>query len=380
MNIAFVSNVVYPYVKGGAQKRIHEIGTRLAERGHSVTIYGRHFWDGPKEGEFAGMTLRAVSPECDLYTSDRRSISEALEFSKDLIQPLRKGAPEHDIIVVSVFPYFPVLAAQLTTLPNDLPLVTTWHEVWDQYWNDYLGYLAPFGKAVEWLTAQVPQHPIAVSGVTADRLAEIGPSREQITVVPNGIDVDRIRSISPTDDGFDILFAGRLIEDKNVDHLLQAFDCMASKHNVELGIIGNGPEQETLKQMGKACNNANRITFLGFLEKYEDVLAHMKAADIFVSPSTREGFGITYLEAMAAGCIVIGADHPDSAASEIIDDAGYVTGPTIEALTATLERVLNGQQPRRNPSRVAQKYDWDSVAEQAEKVYNQAIRGNWSQI
>jgi len=46
MDIAFVSNVVYPFVTGGAEKRIHEIGTRLADQGHEVTVYGRHFWDG----------------------------------------------------------------------------------------------------------------------------------------------------------------------------------------------------------------------------------------------------------------------------------------------------------------------------------------------
>lgn len=62
MDIAFVSNVVYPFTTGGAQKRIYEIGTRLADRGHSITVYGRHFWGGPEEMTYDGMTMRAVSP------------------------------------------------------------------------------------------------------------------------------------------------------------------------------------------------------------------------------------------------------------------------------------------------------------------------------
>jgi glycosyltransferase involved in cell wall biosynthesis len=63
------------------------------------------------------------------------------------------------------------------------------------------------------------------------------------------------------------------------------------------------------------------VEFLGFLNDYEDVLGHMRAADIFASPSIREGFGVTFVEAMAADCTVIAADHPDSAADEVIDDA-----------------------------------------------------------
>ena len=41
MRIVFVSNVVHPFVTGGAQKRIHEIGTKLAADGHEITVYGR---------------------------------------------------------------------------------------------------------------------------------------------------------------------------------------------------------------------------------------------------------------------------------------------------------------------------------------------------
>jgi len=90
MRIAFVSNVVYPFVTGGAEKRIHEIGTRLADRGHDVTVYGRHFWDGPDEITHSGMTLQAVAPAADLYNDDRRSIAEAIDFAARALPPLRR--------------------------------------------------------------------------------------------------------------------------------------------------------------------------------------------------------------------------------------------------------------------------------------------------
>lgn len=371
MRVAFVSNVVYPFVTGGAEKRIHEVGTRLADRGHDVTVYGRHFWDGPKEITHDGMTLCAVAPEADLYNDERRSITEALDFAVRALPPIgrRLRNDEHDIVVASVFPYFPVLSTKLATLGTETPLVTTWHEVWGDYWDEYLGSLAVFGKISEHLTARTPQHPVAISGVTADRLTEIGPSRDEIEVVPNGIDTQQIRSAPRPDEGYDVLFAGRLIEHKNVDLLLDAFDRVSDERDVTLGVIGDGPEKDRLKAQCASMNNADRVEFLGFLEEYEDVLGHMCSADVFASPSTREGFGLTFAEAMAADCSVIAADHPDSAADEVIGEAGFLTDPTSEAIAETLNRVLDGEQPTVDPVDRAQQYDWDAVATQAEAVY-----------
>jgi glycosyltransferase involved in cell wall biosynthesis len=172
-----------------------------------------------------------------------------------------------------------------------------------------------------------------------------------------------------------VLFAGRLIEDKRVDLLLDAFDAVADDHT--LGIVGDGPKRADLEAQAENLDSADQITFTGFLEEYSDVLAQMRAARIFASPSTREGFGITAAEAMAADCVVIGANHPESAVDEVIDGAGFLAEPTVNGVSETLQRALAGERPEVEPLERAQQFDWDVVADQAEEAYQAAIDGTW---
>jgi glycosyltransferase involved in cell wall biosynthesis len=80
---------------------------------------------------------------------------------------------------------------------------------------------------------------------------------------------------------------------------------------------------------------------------------------------------------MAAGCTVVGADHPDSAADEVIGDAGFLAEPTVDGLAAVLERALAGQRPPVDPRVRAREFDWDRVAEDALDAYRAAVDGEW---
>lgn len=68
--------------------------------------------------------------------------------------------------------------------------------------------------------------------------------------------------------------------------LLGAFDTVATDHDVTLGIIGDGPERDTLEAQRDKLSHATRIEFLGFLDDYEDVLGHMRAADEVIAEPT----------------------------------------------------------------------------------------------
>ena len=84
-----------------------------------------------------------------------------------------------------------------------------------------------------------------------------------------------------------------------------------------------------------------------------------------------------FIEAMAADCTVIAADHPESAAGEVIADPGFCVDPTIDAIAATLGNAVDGARPPTDPVAHARQYDWDAIVEQAEGAYRRAIDGAW---
>jgi len=373
LDIAFLTPVVYPFVKGGAEKRIYEIGHRLVDRGHSVTIYSRHWWEGSENKTYEGMQLRSIGPAPELYADeDRRSISSAVKFTARLVPAITRHGDDHDLFVTPVAPYFHVMSGRLASLFQKTPLVVTWHEVWNDYWYDYMGKPGAIGKAVEHLISNIPHHAVAPSEMTAEKFRNLPGINPDVRVIPNGIDTERVQTTAPAPEGFEILFAGRLIEDKNVDLLLDAFNRVDT--NATLGVIGDGPQYDVLRNHADSLDSSNRIEFLGFLEEYSDVLAHMRAAELFVSPSIREGFGITLLEAMAADCTVVTVDHQFSAGSEVVGDAGFVTQPIVHEITQTIEQALDGDRPPADPVSRAKEFDWDKIAIDTEQYFEDIIK------
>ncbi len=63
---------------------------------------------------------------------------------------------------------------------------------------------------------------------------------------------------------------------------------------------------------------------------------------------------------------MIAADHPGSAADEVIDNAGFAVAPTVDAIASVLERALDGDRPPRDPVERASMYDWSAVTDQTE--------------
>lgn len=377
MNIAIVSDAVYPYNKGGKEKRIYEISTRLVKLGHEVHIYCMH-WPtfgvtskkskAQSESIENGVHLHAISPYYPLYSGDKRSIKQALLFSLHCLKLVRV---DFDVIDVDHMPFFPIFAVKLVCILKGKKMFATWHEIWGfHYWQKYLGLLGLIAFIVERLSVILPNKIIAVSNLTASRLKKEFGVRQPINIIPNGIDYETIQRVKPSKENSDIIFVGRLLQHKNVNTLIKAVNLLKMHFglSVKCIIIGDGPEKNNLLQLAKKLDLEKNIKFLNSNNSQEKIYALMKSSKVFVLPSTREGFGIVVLEANACGLPVITINHPDNAAKDLIKKSnGLLIDLSVDQIAEALHKVLQNYSTFKFTSN--HNFSWDKSTKKLLEAY-----------
>ena len=114
------------------------------------------------------------------------------------------------------------------------------------------------------------------------------------------------------------LYVGQLIPRKGVDILIKAFKIIAKTYeNIELVIVGDGPEKENLVQE-LDVSTKNKVKFLGY-QDWDSLPNHYKPCDIFCFPSRHDGWGLPIYEAMASGMPVI-STNAVGAVHDLVDD------------------------------------------------------------
>ncbi|MCX5998864.1 MAG: glycosyltransferase family 4 protein [Chloroflexi bacterium] len=372
MKIAYVYDVIHPYVAGGAQKRIWEVSRRLAQRGHDVTILGMKHWEGDNVIYKEGVKLWGVCPPQELHVNGRRSIKEALYFAWRVLPPLLKE--RFDVVDCQNFPYFPCFSAKLACVVRRSTLVITWHEVWDDYWFSYLGNKGFPGKVVERIIAHLGHRTVANSESTKRGLTGIGVRR--IEVVSSGVDLEKTASVARSIEQSDVIFVGRLTREKNVDLLVKAVGRVQKEMpGIRCLVIGDGPERENIESLVGRSDLRDNVFLRGFVASDEQVLSLMKASKVLVLPSTREGLGLVVLEANACGLPVITVKHPQNAACDLVTDGqnGFNCLPSDRDIADRILTVMASTDGWADRCRdLARVYDWDAIVDALEAVYQSA--------
>jgi glycosyltransferase involved in cell wall biosynthesis len=377
MKIAFIYDAVYPWVKGGAEKRVYELGIRLAQRGHDVHWYSLGWWwqeNGETDMVMDGIHLHGVSNPVELYSEDRRSIKEALIFSLKLLNPLMKE--NYDVVDCQGFPFFSCFTAKIHSLIGKSKLIITLHEVWGDYWYTYLGKPGIFGIIVERAMLSLTDNIITVSSKTKKDLKNIKKFENSI-IIPNGIDFNHITEIKASNEGSDLIFAGRLIKEKNVDILINSISRVKEKFpDIRCLIVGDGPERRKLEELTVDLQLTDNVIFKGFMENYDDLIGYMKSSKVFVLPSTREGFGIVVIEANACGLPVVVVDHEMNAATDLVVEGvnGIKSGLKADDMAGNIIKSLeNSGKCKEKCIELSRKYDWNKIVDSLEKVYTDTL-------
>jgi glycosyltransferase involved in cell wall biosynthesis len=227
--------------------------------------------------------------------------------------------------------------------------------------------------------------------------------RGEMKLIPNGVDVksfelrdfnleerNKIRRGWGFGDRDTVLITSSRLNIKNgIGDVIEALVLLPE--NVKFVICGIGELRESLELRAKSLKVGDRVIFVGNIS--HDLLPkYLKSADIFIRPSLSEGFGLSFVEAMATRLPVI-ATRVGGIADFLVDPAkleqsemrsgmevqtGYVCEPqNPESVAKTVQRVINDVGRNRiieNAYRmVKEKYDWDLIAGKMKEVFGSSI-------
>ncbi|HTZ29924.1 MAG TPA: glycosyltransferase [Streptosporangiaceae bacterium] len=244
--------------------------------------------------------------------------------------------------------------------------------------------MTPGVRALYLSTERFSDGTIAVSETVQERMVAWGVPASRISVIPNGVDLDRIafdaagRAAVREQFGigsgeYVIGVLGRLDPNKQFDLVIEAAAPLLSD-TVKLLIVGKGDEDAHLRQVAESCGVTDKVIFAG---ERHDVAAVLSAMDLFVASSAQETFGLSVLEALGNGAPVLYTTCPAlkgldvSRATQVPSTAAGIR----EAMAAELR---NGQRDRVPEPAVEKTYGIQAVTNSIDDLYEElAARRTW---
>lgn len=342
---------------GGLEAHTGAIATELARRGFDVEVLTAH-------REIRRATETRFSG-CRVFTYPAwriRSMSISPRLVRAAIRRRRAGR------VVHVHSYH--ASTSLVLLAGSGPVVFTPHYHGSRGHSAVADVLHIGFRHVAKLLFRRCDAVICVSESERRSLVADHPGLiDKIEVIPNGVAAERITEASPLPgEPATVLCVGRLEPYKRFDRVIRSFVDVAPP--AQLVIVGDGSQRHALEHLSATLGLGGRVRLLGALD---DAGLHrwLRTADVFVSLSEREAFGIAPLEAACGGARVILSDipaHREVASRWLADRATLLDDPSAGDLAAAIRRQL--AEPRCGPADVPA---WPEVAERTATVYRSAV-------
>lgn len=287
--------------------------------------------------------------------------------------------------------------ARIIARQYNIPLVHTYHTMYEDY-THYItkGYFNNSSKKiVEYLTKfycdMTANELIVPTKKTYDLFKQKYQVNKNIHIIPTGIEIDRFfdenidskkleklrKKLKLEKDAFNIIYVGRLAEEKNVVLLIDGHKEIVKKNpKANLIIVGDGPDIDAYKERAKKLGLDKNIIFTGKVP-WEEVPYYYHLGKVFATASTSETQGLTVIEAMAAGVAPICIDD-ESFRNTVIDDLNGKIFFTKEEYIKIVISLMQDEQKLnqlRSQARInAETHSSKFYAQQALLVYNIAIK------
>jgi glycosyltransferase involved in cell wall biosynthesis len=391
MKVAMVSEHADPLTAlgavdaGGQNLHVAELSAALVRRGHEVTVYTRRADPGQDtEVHTRGYRVVRVPAGPPRHIPKDGLLPHMAELAGSLRQAWRDDRPD----VVHAHFWMSGLASVLAAKEVDVPVVQTFHALGTvkRRFQRNADTSPPERFRLERMIGKSVSRVLATCSDEVFELSRMGLRREQISIVPCGVDLTEFTPAgwSARRDGrHRIVSVGRLVPRKGFATTIAA---LAAVPRAEL-VIAGGPdggkldrdeEAMRLRRLAERAGVAERVTLLGQVTR-QAMPGLLRSADLVVCTPWYEPFGIVPLEAMACGVPVVA-----SAVGGLVDTVvDGVTGELVppghpEALACTLRRLLADDTSREayglaGLDRATSRYSWDRVATETVTAYESVV-------
>jgi teichuronic acid biosynthesis glycosyltransferase TuaC len=222
-------------------------------------------------------------------------------------------------------------------------------------------------KLIQWAAVQA-DHSITVCAALQEELARLGVDRKDVTVLRNGVDLERFAPVDRElarqelglDEGLTFISVGHLVERKGHDIAIKA---LARFPDAKLLIVGDGELRRELEQLTVSLGLSGKVHFTGSVSQ-ERLKYYFSAADALILASSREGWPNVLLESMACGTPVVATRVWGSPEVVCATEAGVlVEQRTEQAIGDGLARLLATYPTREATRQYAERFSWDDTTQ-----------------
>ncbi len=389
MRVLMLSWEYPPRIVGGIARHVEDLSKALVKQGVHVGVVTCAADGSAEEQDDAGVHVSRVpfgSP------SPPDFVTWVMQMNLNLLERAIPQAAE-GVDLVHAHDWVVAYAAKTLKHAFRLPLVATIHATeYGRNWglhNDLQRYIS----SIEWWLGFEAWRVICCSEYMRGELSWVFQfPADKMQVIPNGVDPSRFavpdgegedlaafRSRWAAPDEKVVFFIGRLVHEKGVHVLIEAFAKVLAYHNkAKLVVAGKGPADSYLRHLGHSLGIPHRIYFAGFVDDATRNRLY-KCADVAVVPSLYEPFGITALEAMASGVPVVVSDT--GGLGEVVRHGitgmkSYVANPSSLAdniLTLLGDDSLRERIRTAACREVRERFNWDIIADETREVYEEVL-------